>query len=232
MAKDPARRPATCAAFLDALEAALDEDDAPPTTVAAPVAVTRPVPRRWWPGLAALAAIAVVAGAAIAIATGGGGGGSGDVTTSSHATTTAHRKPDTGTTQAQKPAPPQPQTQQPTQTQQQQTQTQQTQTQPQTSTPATTDNPVALNNQGYSLILDGRPGDAVTPLQRSVDAFRAQQRTGQVDYAYALYNLGNALRLTGHPADAIPYLEERLRISNYKRGVVKKELQTARAQAA
>ena len=54
----------------------------------------------------------------------------------------------------------------------------------------------------------------------------------QVDYAYALYNLGNALRLTGHAAEAIPYLEERLRISNYKRGVVKKELQTAKAQAA
>ncbi|HEY7060288.1 MAG TPA: tetratricopeptide repeat protein, partial [Chloroflexota bacterium] len=139
----------------------------------------------------------------------------------------AHRKPDTGT-QAQKPAPAQ------TQTQQQQTQTQQTQTQtqPPTATQAKTDNAVALNNQGYALILDGRAADAVTPLQRSVDAFRAQQLTSQVDYAYALYNLGNALRLTGHAAQAIPYLEERLRISNYKRGVVKKELQTAKAQAA
>ena len=227
MAKDPARRPATCAAFLDALDAALDEDDAPPTTVAAPVAVARPAARRWWPGLAALAAIALVAGAAIAIATGGGGGGSGDTTTSSHGTTAAHRKPDTGT-QAQTPPPAQ------TQTQQQQTQTQQTQTQtqPPTTTQAKSDNAVALNNQGYALILDGRPADAVTPLQRSVDAFRAQQLTSQVDYAYALYNLGNALRLTGHPAQAIPYLEERLRISNYKRGVVKKELQTAKAQAA
>jgi serine/threonine-protein kinase len=255
MAKDPARRPATCAAFLEALEAALDEDDAPPTTVAAPVAVSRPAPRRWWPGLAALAAIALVAGAAIAIATAGGGdGGGGGVMTSSHAATATHHKQDTGSTRARKPAPAQTQTQQQstqtqqqsTQTQQQQTQTPQTQTQQtqQTQTPQTqqtqtqtgtqpkTDNPVALNNQGYSLILAGRPADAVTPLQRSVDAFRAQQRTGQVDYAYALYNLGNALRLAGHPAQAIPYLEERLSISNYKRGVVKKELQTAKAQAA
>jgi serine/threonine-protein kinase len=53
-----------------------------------------------------------------------------------------------------------------------------------------------------------------------------------IDYAYALYNLGNALRLAGHPAEAVPYLEERLHISNYKRGVVMKELQTAKAQAA
>jgi eukaryotic-like serine/threonine-protein kinase len=58
-----------------------------------------------------------------------------------------------------------------------------------------------------------------------------QGRTGQIDYAYALYNLGNALRLSGRPADAIPYLEERLKISNYKRGVVKQELKTARRLA-
>ena len=68
-------------------------------------------------------------------------------------------------------------------------------------------------------------------LQRAVQAFRAQGRTGQIDYAYALYNLGNALRLSGRPADAIPYLQERLRISNFKRGVVKQELETAQRLA-
>jgi len=90
------------------------------------------------------------------------------------------------------------------------------------------DDPVVLNNQGFALIQQGKPTAAVPSLQRSVDAFRKQGRTGQIDYAYALYNLGNALRLSGHPSDAIPYLEERLRISDYKRGVVKQELKTAK----
>jgi eukaryotic-like serine/threonine-protein kinase len=219
MAKDPARRPATCAGFLDALEEALEDDVAPPTTVAAPVVVTR-APRRRWPGLAALAAIALVAGAAIAIATGSGGGGGTPQTTAR--TTAAEHKP---STQARRTATTQ------TQAQQAQTPTQQTQTQ-QAQAAAQSDDPVALNNQGYALILQGRPADAVPSLQRSVEAFRAQERKGQIDYAYALYNLGNALRLAGHPDQAIPYLVERLRISNYKRGVVKKELETAQAQAA
>ena len=71
----------------------------------------------------------------------------------------------------------------------------------------------------------------MAPLQRSVEAFRAQGRKGEIGYAYALYNLGNALRLSGHPAEAIPFLQERLQVSNYKRGVVRKELKTAQQQA-
>jgi serine/threonine-protein kinase len=235
LAKDPEKRPATSEELLDALEDALDSDDfapaAPPTAVTAHVPPARaattgslraqPVRvRRRWPGLAALAALAVVAGAAIAIAAGTGGGSKPKPTTAPHA---AKAKPKT---QAQS-----------TQTA---TQAQSTATQAQTTTPPPTpqqqaqakaDNPVALNNSGYSLILAGKPTEAVTPLQRSVEAFRAQQRTSEIDYAYALYNLGNALRLSGQPAAAIPYLQERLRISNYKRGVVKKELQTAQSQA-
>ena len=97
---------------------------------------------------------------------------------------------------------------------------------------AKADDPVALNDQGFALIGQGRPADAVAPLQRSVDAFRAQDRKGDIGYAYALYNLGNALRLSGHPAEAIPYLQERLQVSNYKRGVVQKELKIARQRHA
>jgi serine/threonine-protein kinase len=229
LAKDPARRPATAIELLDALEGALDSDDfepaGPPTAVTAPIATqARPTTgslraqpataRRRWPGLAALAALAIVAGAAIAIAAGTGGDGS----PQRQATTSAGSK-------AKAQAKPKPKAVPPAATQ-----TQQTQQAPpaETAAQAKTDNPVALNNAGYSLILQGKPTDAVAPLQRSVDAFRTQQRTSEIDYAYALYNLGNALRLSGRPADAIPYLEERLRISNYKRGVVKKELQTAR----
>jgi serine/threonine protein kinase len=241
LAKNPARRPGTCAALLDALEQALDTEDlgdlVPPTAVTAPVAVaSRPTtgslrptparPRRSWPGLAALAALALVAGAAVAIATGGGGGG-GETGRSATSHASAAQK-SRSTTQARKPAATQ---SQPSQTAPAATQSAQA-PQAQAAEQAKGDDPVALNNQGFALLQQGKPGDAVAPLQRAVDAFRAQQRKGQVDYAYALYNLGNALRLAGRAAAAIPYLEERLKITSFKRGVVKKELRTARAQAA
>jgi serine/threonine-protein kinase len=104
-------------------------------------------------------------------------------------------------------------------------------TQQRASSQAATDDPVALNNQGFALIGAGQPAVAVPLLQRSVQAFRRQQRQGEIDYAFALFNLGNALRLSGHPAEAIPYLEERLGVSDFKRGVVEQELATAREQA-
>jgi serine/threonine-protein kinase len=249
MAKDPADRPATAEDFMDALETALDGDIAPvgpPTAVTAPLSprppatprppttrsgspVAAPPSRRRWPGLAALAALAVVAGAAIAIAAGTGGNGDGgrattsstkgagtQSTSSSKAKTQAKQTQTQATTQAQ--------------TQTQATTQAQTQTQPPPSAAKSAD-PVALNDQGFALIGQGKPADAVAPLQRSVEAFRAQNRKGDIGYAYALYNLGNALRLSGRPTEAIPFLEERLQVSNYKRGVVKKELATARRQA-
>ncbi|HEX7298728.1 MAG TPA: serine/threonine-protein kinase [Solirubrobacteraceae bacterium] len=217
MAKDPARRPLTAAELLDGLEAAIDDallGGEAPTTVASPAtpapwraADPRPASRRW-PGLAALAALAAVAGAAIAIATGTGGGGgasggsSAPAAPQTQAKAQAKAKPKR---QAKPAASPAPQT--------------------------ASGDPVALNNQGFGLIQRGQPGQAVAALQQSVDGFRAQGRKTELDYAYALYNLGNALRLSGRPADAIPYLEERLAISDFKRGVVRKELETARQQA-
>jgi eukaryotic-like serine/threonine-protein kinase len=224
MAKEPARRPSTATDFLDRLEEALEHADVappePPTTVAAPVP-TRAAPRRRWPGVAALAALAVVAGSAIAIATGAGTGGDGGrSTTTTHAASTSQ-----ATTHAAKPKPkaakPKPKAQQTTPPA---TTTQQT-------APPSSSDPVALNDQGFALLQQGQATAAIPALQRSVDSFRAQGRTSQIGYAYALYNLGNALRLSGRPADAIPYLEERLRISNFKRGVVKQELKTARRLA-
>jgi eukaryotic-like serine/threonine-protein kinase len=224
MAKEPERRPSTAADLLDRLEEALDAGEVlppePPTTIAAPIP-TPAAPRRRWPGLAALAALAVVAGSAIAIAT---GAGKGDDDGGSTATSRAAAAPETqARTHAAKPKPkgakPKPKAQPPATTTQQ------------TTPPSGSSDPVALNNEGFALIQQGRPTAAVPSLQRSVDAFRAQRRTSQIAYAYALYNLGNALRLSGNPADAIPYLEERLRISTYKRGVVKHELETARRLA-
>jgi tetratricopeptide (TPR) repeat protein len=224
MAKDPERRPSTATDFLDRLEEALEGEAAvapePPTTAVAPP--PQPVAtRRRWPGLAALAALALVAGSAIAIATGagkGGGGGGGGSTTATHQAAANSQRP----AAKPKPKPARPKAA---------TAAQQTTTQ-QTSPPSTANaDPVALNNQGFALIQQGNPTAAIPSLQRSVQAFREQGRTGQIDYAYALYNLGNALRLTGRPSDAIPYLEERLRISNFKRGVVKQELKTAQRMA-
>jgi eukaryotic-like serine/threonine-protein kinase len=224
MAKEPERRPSTATDLLDRLEEALDgAEPAPPpepaTTVVAPApAPPRPVQLRRWPGLAALAALAVVAGSAIAIATGAGKGGGDGSTAATHAASAA--------TNAAKPKPKAAEPKQKTQTAAPPATTTQ-----QTTPPSASSDPVALNNQGFALIQQGRATSAVPSLQRSVDAFRTQGRTGQIDYAYALYNLGNALRLSGRPADAIPYLEERLKISNYKRGVVKQELKTARRLA-
>ena len=60
-----------------------------------------------------------------------------------------------------------------------------------------------------------------------VAAFRRQGRTREIDYAFALFNLGSALRQSGRPGDAIPFLEERLRVSDYKRAVVQRELALA-----
>jgi hypothetical protein len=45
----------------------------------------------------------------------------------------------------------------------------------------------------------------------------------------AVFNLGNALRLSGSPAAAIPYLQERLRISDFKKAKVQRELDLAQA---
>jgi eukaryotic-like serine/threonine-protein kinase len=234
MAKDPDRRPSTATDFLDRLEDALDDQPdvaaiEPPTTV-----VARARRRRRWPGLAAVAALAAVAGSAIAIATGvGKGGDHGGQTSSSHhaaasrqTSSSHHAAASRQATASAKPkahrttSKPKPKATPPSST---------AHTTPATAAGA---DPVALNNAGFALIQQGRPTAAVPSLQRSVDAFRQQGRTGQVDYAYALFNLGNALRLSGRPAEAIPYLEERLRISNYKRGVVKQELKTARRLAA
>ncbi|MGZ4269080.1 MAG: protein kinase domain-containing protein [Solirubrobacteraceae bacterium] len=246
MAKDPRERPASACDLVDRLEDALGGDAEPattmPTATTAPVAVPRaperrapttgshravrpaaghaarrPAPRRAsrWPALLVLAVIALLAGAVIAIATSGGGTKSAKSTTPTTSKATA-KKPHRSTTST------------PAQTQSAQTQPQSTSTP--AGTPAGTD-PVALNNQGFALIQQGNAAAAVPLEQKAVDQFRAQNRRGEVDYAYALYNLGTALVGAGQPAAAIPYLQERLQVSDYKRDVVQKELALAQQQA-
>ncbi|HSD23138.1 MAG TPA: protein kinase [Solirubrobacterales bacterium] len=86
----------------------------------------------------------------------------------------------------------------------------------------------ALNAEGFSLINQGRPAEAVPVLRRAVESF--PEGSSDLNYAYALYNLGNALRLSGHPEEAIPILERRLGILN-QRSTVAAELARARADA-
>jgi eukaryotic-like serine/threonine-protein kinase len=90
--------------------------------------------------------------------------------------------------------------------------------------------PAALNNAGFAM-LPGDPQGALPLLQKAVDGFRAAGDRSSVDYAYSLYNLGWALDLAGRPSEAIPYLQERLAVSSYKRGVVEAELKQAQAAA-
>jgi tetratricopeptide (TPR) repeat protein len=117
-------------------------------------------------------------------------------------------------------------------TQSQTTQQQTTTTTATTQAPAANDgrSPAQLNNAGYAM-LPGDPQGALPLLQSAVQKFRASGDRSSIDYAYSLYNLGWALRLAGRPAEAIPLLQERLQISDYKRGIVEKELRTAQQQA-
>ena len=68
------------------------------------------------------------------------------------------------------------------------------------------------------------------PIAREAVASFPEDSTEQ-NYAYALYNLGTALNRSGNPDEAIPYLEKRLSISSFKRGVVEKELKAAQEAA-
>lgn len=87
----------------------------------------------------------------------------------------------------------------------------------------------ALNEQGYSLIQEGRYADAIPVLQRAVASF--PRGTSDINYAYALFNLGHALRMDGRPDEAIPILERRLGIPDQTE-TVQRELDAARAEAA
>ena len=196
----------------------------PPTTPPPAAARPEPGPRRW-PAIAALAALLLVAGSVVTVAlTGGGGGAStpttsartqGEHTTSTQRQATARRTTSTSTSTAT----------------QAQSAPATTATTPPAAGAASAGDPKDLNNRGFALLQQGNPTAAVPLLQQSVHGFRTLGRTGEIDYAFALYNLGAALRAVGDPGDAIPLLEERLQVSNYKRGVVQQELARARAQA-
>ena len=85
-----------------------------------------------------------------------------------------------------------------------------------------------LNDQGYSLIQQGRYAEAIPVLRQAVASF--PPGTTDINYAYALFNLGHTLRMAGRPDAAIPILERRLQIPD-QTDTVQRELDTARAEA-
>jgi eukaryotic-like serine/threonine-protein kinase len=85
-----------------------------------------------------------------------------------------------------------------------------------------------LNDEGYALLQDGKPEEAVPVLRRAVRSYPGGSR--DLEYAYALFNYGRALRLAGEPGQAIPVLERRLTF-NDQRPTVREELRQTRAEA-
>jgi eukaryotic-like serine/threonine-protein kinase len=86
-----------------------------------------------------------------------------------------------------------------------------------------------LNEEGYSLIQEGRYAEAIPVLRRAVASF--PDGTTDINYAYALYNLGHALRMNGQAEEAVPVLEQRLQIPDQTQ-TVRRELEAARAEAS
>jgi serine/threonine-protein kinase len=232
LAREAADRPATAAAFVTALEDALG-DAAQPTRVTTvmprpePVepprflrepaagAVRRPpppdpVPRQRSPHyraylLAGLTAVCLVVGAGAALISDDGNNGGRDVTAPRAVSSKPQGSPPSRQSTATTQAP--------------------------AAAPDDGRSAAAINNAGYAM-LPGDPQGALPLLARAVEKFRAAGDTRSLDYAFSLYNYGWALRLAGRPAEAIPLLQERLQISKYKRGIVRKELKTAQQAAA
>jgi len=156
--------------------------------------------------LALTATLALIGGAAAAIV-----GSGGDDAKTAGAGTSAERttaKAQTAATAAATPAP----TATPTPT-------------AKSPAPAPVDDPKRLNDAGFALFSDGRYAEALPLLERAVAGLAATPR--DIYYAYALYNLGATLHRLGRSVAAIPYLEKRLQISDFKRGVVQRELRDA-----
>jgi eukaryotic-like serine/threonine-protein kinase len=209
MARDPRRRQRSAGELADELGTALTRESTASTRLlAAPLVTAGRSGRRLLPLAAVVAGLAII-GIAIALLTSGGGGSGAPKQAATHRHRTHHAKKKTQT----------------------QTQTQAAQTT--SSAPAVpttgTQDPVALNNQGKSLIDSGRPQDAIPVLQKALAKFPSDQHSS-INYAYTLFNLGDAYLKSGQPAKAIPYLQQRLNW-NDQRDVVQAELQQAQREA-
>lgn len=181
-------------------------------------------PGRRWVGVLVAAALVVLVGLAAALALSGGDGQPGSTQADEPPSAASSRSdpqpeepepaPQSDTAPQSDPAPEEPESAPPPED------------------PAAADaNPVALNDRGYALFEENSYAEAVPLLRRSVAAFEAQERTGEMAYAFALYNLGASLNRSGNPSEAIPLLERRLEISDFMPRTVRKELRDAQAAA-
>jgi serine/threonine-protein kinase len=173
---------------------------------------------RWIPVALIVAMLLVAAGAIAALSSGGDDKGTAAVVPATTKTPAKHKTKTSTSTGSS--------TSQSTTTQQQPTSSQTT---PATTTPApqaASGDPVQMQAQAHSLINQGQYAQAITLDKQVV----AQGPGSGLTYAYALFDLGHALRVSGHPDQAIPILEQRLKINN-QRGVVKAELDKAKAEA-
>src|SRR6266536_3782288 len=195
LAKDPAERFETASEFVAALRAALAEaagatrsfrptpTPAPPLSVLSPV-TRRRAPRRRWPALAALLALAAVGGAIAAIVLTNGNGKSKSAPPAQPRTVTVTTQGSTVqttvTAATTTPPPPPP-------------------------APASSSlSGSALNDAGYSKMQAGDYAGALPLLQQAVAKLSG---VGFPNEAYANYNLGYTLLQLGRCSEAVPYLE-------------------------
>ena len=200
MAADPADRPASAGELADLLERGIRQAETGPTLLA-------PRPRRGapaWLPLAVAALVLALAGGVALMSLGGGDDGGGEPAPAAKAPEKRQERPRAERKQPKEAPPP-------------------AAAQPQQRAPEPKADPVALNEQGFELMNQGRYDEAIPILQRAVDA----SDPAGVTHAYALYNLGRSLRLAGRAGEAVPVLERRAKIKN-QQGVVKKELKQAR----
>ncbi|MDX6690444.1 MAG: eukaryotic-like serine/threonine-protein kinase [Solirubrobacteraceae bacterium] len=207
LAKEPSDRPPTATAFVDELDHALRGTTGPTSVL--PGRRERVRARRF--GLTAeLGLAAALVTAVLAIVLIGSGGGD---TPSRRSPARASSSPGSAAKRgaAAKPAAPAAESTPP----------------PASSATASGTDPAALDARGFGLIRQGSYAAAVPFERQAVAGFQARGDRSSPGYAYALYNLGTALNRSGSSRAAIPYLQERLAISNDRRGVVEQELRRA-----
>jgi serine/threonine-protein kinase len=217
LAKDPAARWPTAAAFVDALEGALSHEPTtvvmPARTVPAPAPAGRftgpggtrgPAPRerRGFPLVALAGVLLAFALVAIVLAASGGD----DTSPTAKKTTTASKKKASTKKKAAATATP-------------------TAAATAAAPAASDESASSLNDKGYGLYRKGDYAGALPLFQQAVEKCGD---SSELVCQYALFNLGSTLHRSGKPAEGIPYLQQRLeRFPDNQPKVVAAELAAA-----
>ena len=223
MAREPGDRPASAGALAGELERALRARPSGPVPASTERTAVLPARGRRRRAPAAVV-VALILAAAIAgfAALEGGGDDAGGGADRERASAPQRERDDRSTSERDRSTPeaasPAPETASPA-----------TEEPPADAAPATgTEDPVALNDEGYRLMRAGDYDQAIPLLERAVSAY--PEGSQELGYGYALYNLGRSLRLAGRADEAVPILERRLRIPDQTQ-TVEQELEAARQAA-